>query len=78
MTAIRSHFFKGWIPIHRIAVLANLYGGAGRFCTLVAGRGWAVLLVRRDQSMPAVPAAERLTFGEALDLADGPPVPSSP
>ncbi|MBF9135168.1 hypothetical protein I0C86_40530 [Plantactinospora sp. S1510] len=69
---LRRHFFKGWIPIRRIAVLANLYGGAGRFCTLVSGRTWMVLLVRRDRSMPAVPEAERLTFAEALEQADGP------
>ncbi|MEU8158156.1 hypothetical protein AB0B94_31260 [Micromonospora sp. NPDC048986] len=70
MGAFRSHFFRGWIPVNRIGVLANLYGGAGKFCTLVAGRRWSILLVRRDRSMPAVPVGERPTLHEAISEVD--------
>lgn len=70
MGDIRRHFFKGWIPIHRIGVLANLYGGAGKFCTLVAGRRWSILLVRRDRLMQAVPVGDRPTLRNAIDEID--------
>ncbi|MGI5144813.1 hypothetical protein ACQEVC_45600 [Plantactinospora sp. CA-294935] len=59
-----------WIPIRRIAVLANLHGGAARFRTIIAGRSWALLFVRKDPSMPAVPPEERPTMREAIDQAD--------
>ncbi|MEV6800535.1 hypothetical protein AB0M91_19640 [Micromonospora rifamycinica] len=62
----------GWIPIRRIAVLAHLHGGGARFRALAAGRGWAIILIRHDRRMPAVPAAERITLAEAIDQADGP------
>lgn len=62
----------GWTPIRRIAVLAHLFGGAGRFRTIAAGRGWAIVLIRRDRTMPAVPVAERISLAEAIREADGP------
>ncbi|MGA4726278.1 hypothetical protein ACPB67_02560 [Micromonospora taraxaci] len=64
----------GWIPVRRISVLAHLYGGAGRFRALAAGRSWSIILIRRDRSMPAVPVAERITLAEAIRDADGPDI----
>jgi hypothetical protein len=66
-----------WIPIGRISVLAHLHGGAARFRTIVAGRSWALLWVRKDPSMPAVPPDARPSMREAIDRADA-PVPSTP
>lgn len=63
-------FLEGWIPLHRIRVLANLYGGAARFRTLASGRRWSILLIRHDPSMPAVPPGERPTLAEAIEEAD--------
>jgi hypothetical protein len=65
-----------WIPIGRISVLANLHGGAARFRTIVAGRSWALLWVRRDLSMPATPPESRPTMREAIDQADAASVPT--
>ncbi|WP_229401931.1 hypothetical protein [Micromonospora okii] len=62
----------GWTPIRRIAVLSNLWGGGGRFRALAAGRGWAIVLIRHDPRMPAVPVAERISLAEAISDADGP------
>ncbi|WP_213452872.1 hypothetical protein [Rhizomonospora bruguierae] len=59
-------------PLRRIAVLAHLFGGAGRFRAIAAGRGWAIVLICRDRNMPAVPAAERISLTEAIRQADGP------
>lgn len=66
---MRRHFFNGWIPLHRIAVLANLHGGGGKFRKVAAGRNWSLLLVRRDDSIPSVPPADRPTLREAIDAA---------
>lgn len=66
-----------WIPIGRISVLANLHGGAARFRTIVAGRSWALLLVRKDLSMPAVPHEDRPTMREAIDRADAASAPTT-
>lgn len=57
-------------PIRRIAALVHAYGGAARFRALAAGRTWAVLLVLKDPSMPAVPPEQRPTLREAIDVAD--------
>lgn len=67
---MRRHFFNGWIPLHRIAVLANLHGGGGKFCKVVSGRSWSLLLVVRDRSMPSVPEGQRPTMRQAIDDAD--------
>jgi hypothetical protein len=69
--------FQPWIPIGRISVLANLHGGAARFRTIVAGRSWALLWVRKDRSMPAVPPKDRPTMREAIDQADAASVPTT-
>lgn len=63
-------FFEGWIPLHRLATLTNLWGGAGKFRKVAAGRNWSLLLVRRDDSTPPVPPEQRPTLREAIDNAD--------
>jgi hypothetical protein len=77
MGQLRTHFFRGWIPIRRIAVLAHLHGGAAKFCNVASGRSWSLVLIRRDRTMPAVPHAERISMREAIDQADGPTVPTT-
>lgn len=63
-------FFRGWMPLHRIPVLTNLWGGAGKFGTIAAGRRWSILLIRHDPTAPAVPTDERPTLRQAMDDAD--------
>jgi hypothetical protein len=74
----KLHTFAGWIPIRRIGALANLHGGAARFCTLLAGRTWAIVLIRRDRTMPSAPAEQRPTLREAIRQAEAAAGQSTP
>lgn len=67
---ILHSFRRGWIPLHRLPVLTNLWGGAGRFRAIASGRRWSILLIRHDPTLPAVPADQRPTLRQAIDEAD--------
>jgi len=40
-----------WVPIGRLRVLPGLWGGRGRWRKVIAARNWAIIVVRRDDSI---------------------------
>lgn len=61
---------EAWIPIHRIAALAHLWGGAGKWRPLVSARSWSILLITHDPTAMSAPDDRLPTLKEAIEAAD--------
>lgn len=42
---------RRWHPLPRLANIVNLWGGRGRFRRIATGRTWALILIRRDDTI---------------------------